>query len=72
MKKLINKKTYNTETAEELGRKVSGEFGDPAGYEEVLYKTAKGEFFLYGVGGETSKYAEETIVPLTDEEASEF
>ena len=72
MKKLINKKTYNTETAEEISRKASGGFGDPAGYEEILYKTAKGEHFLYGVGGGESKYAEETIIPLTDEQAAEF
>ncbi|MDR1003366.1 MAG: hypothetical protein LBL82_08910 [Oscillospiraceae bacterium] len=72
MKKVINKKTYNTETATEVKRNTVSFFGDPLGYEEVLYKTAKGDFFVYGVGGEESKYAEETIIALTAKDAKEF
>ncbi len=61
MKKVINKKTYNTDTAVEISRVAFGEFGDPAGYEEVLYETKKGDRFVYAVGGPESKYPEETI-----------
>ena len=63
MKKIIKKKTYNTETAIEIRRISFGEFGDPKGYEEVLYETKKGDRFVYGIGGPESKYPEETIVP---------
>ena len=69
MKKVINKKTYNTETANVISKFVFGEFGDPEGYEETLMQTQRGLFFIYGFGGNESKYCEETIVPLTEKEA---
>lgn len=72
MKKVINKKTYNTETAKSLKKIVIGEFGDPKGYEETLMQSARGLFFIYGVGGEESKYTEETIVPLSEEDAQNW
>lgn len=72
MKKIINRVTYNTETALEIGRMACGTFGDPAGYEEVLYQTKKGAFFIYANGGENSKYTEETIMPLTNAEAKDW
>ncbi len=72
MKKTINRKVYNTETAALIKNKTYSFFGDPAGYEETLYKTAKGEYFVYGIGGAESKYAEETIVVITADEAENF
>ena len=72
MKKIINRVTYNTDTSIEAGRMTSGTFGDPAGYEEVLYQTKKGAFFIYANGGEESKYTEETILPLTKAEAKDW
>lgn len=72
MKKIISRVTYNTETALEIGRIACGTFGDPAGYEEILYQTKKGAFFIYGNGGAESKYTEETIVPLTKTEAKDW
>lgn len=72
MKKTINKKIYNTDTATEIKRNTVSYFGDPAGYEEVLYKTTKGAFFVYGVGGAESKYPEPEITPITAEEAEQF
>lgn len=69
MKKLINKKTYNTETSKILGRITFGEYGDSDGYEEILMQTKSGNFFICGIGGATSKYTEETIVPMTAAEA---
>lgn len=61
MKKVICKVEYDTDTAELVAKRVQGAFGDPAGYEECLYKTPDGKLFLYGVGGEASPYAAETI-----------
>lgn len=72
MKKVIKRKTYNTETAEIVSRKTNGEWGDPKGYEEILYKTAKNEYFIYGIGGTDSKYPKEDIVLVTAAEAKEF
>lgn len=63
MKKIIKKKTYNTDTAVEISRITFGEFGDPKGYEEILYETKKGDRFVYGIGGPESKYPIETIIP---------
>ncbi len=64
MKKVICKIEYDTETAELIGKKTFGAFGDAAGYEESLMKTPGGKYFLYGVGGPESPYAAETIVRL--------
>lgn len=72
MKKTINKKVYNTDTATVVKTNTVSYFGDPAGYEETLYKTRKGDFFVYGVGGAESKYPEETIVAVTADEAEKF
>ncbi len=72
MKKVICKVTYDTEAAELIKKTTSGEFGDPAGYEETLYKTADGKFFLYVNGGEESIYPEENIKRLSSAKAEEW
>lgn len=61
MKKIICKVEYDTDTAELILKRTSGTFGDPAGYEESLYKTEGGKYFLYTCGGPESKYAKEGI-----------
>ena len=61
MKKIISKREYDTETATLIEKRTSGAFGDPAGYEESLYKTPKGYYFLYVNGGEESPYKKEDI-----------
>ena len=43
MKKIIGKKEYNTETAQLIKQFTYSYFGDPTGYEEILYQTAVGE-----------------------------
>jgi len=72
MKKTINRKVYNTDTATAVKTVTYSYFGDPAGYEETLYKTSRGDYFVYGIGGAESKYAEETIIVVTAEEAENF
>ena len=72
MKKSISRKVYNTETAELIKTNNYGEFGDPAGYQESLYKTPKGDYFVYGIGGPDSKYPAEDITVVTPEEAEQF
>lgn len=72
MKKIICKVEYDTTTAELIKKVTFGEFGDPKGYEEVLYKTADGKFFLYVNGGEESIYKKEDIKRLSAKKAEEW
>ena len=61
MEKIIRKKVYNTETATLVAGRTCGVYGDPAGYEEKLFLTPEGFYFLYGAGGETSPYPQPVI-----------
>ncbi|MBQ3705328.1 MAG: hypothetical protein II888_02630 [Clostridia bacterium] len=72
MKKIIAKVEYDTEAAELIGKKTSGELGDPAGYEECLFKTADGKFFLYVNGGAESIYKKEDIKRVSKDKAQEW
>ena len=64
MQKTICKVEYNTETAELIAKVTVGEFGDPTGYEECLYVTADGKYFVYVNGGAESIYPTEDIQRL--------
>lgn len=72
MKKVICKVEYDTATAELVKKNAVGAFGDPAGYEESLYKTADGKFFLYVNGGAESPYTEENIKRMSAAKADEW
>ena len=72
MKKIICKVEYDTETATLIEKRTSGEFGDPAGYEETLYQTPDGKFFLYVNGGDGSIYPEENIKRMSAAKAEEW
>jgi hypothetical protein len=82
MKKLINGRRYDTDTAKELACWDNGVYGDINSVEETLYRKNTGEFFLHGSGGANTKYARSTgtgnwtpgeeIIPLTLEAAQEW
>ena len=83
MKKIINGKVYDTETAKELGSwGNSGTWSDFSHMEETLYRKKTGEFFLHGEGGPMTKYAQpagqnswsagDRIMPMTFHEAREW
>lgn len=58
MKRVINGRVYNTETAECIDDWDNGcNFGDFNQCDESLYKTRKGQFFTAGSGGARSKYS---------------
>ena len=58
MKKIINNKVYDTETAKELGSwSTRADCGNFSQFSETLYRKKTGEFFLYGAGGPMTKYA---------------
>ena len=79
MKKIINGKLYDTETATEVAEWSDGAVSDFRYIEETLYRKRTGEYFLYGYGGPMSRYSERVgdafgygseIVPLGYGEAS--
>lgn len=72
MKKIICKVEYDTEASELLAKKTFGNFGDADGYEESLYKTSDGKFFLYTNGGADSPYAKEDIKRMAKAKADEW
>ena len=72
MKKIICKKEYDTETATLIHKFTSGALGDPAGYEESLYQTEGGLYFLYVVGGEASPYPNEDVLRLAKTKVKEW
>ena len=47
MKRIICKVEYDTEASTLVAKHTVGEFGDPTGYEESLYVTEGGKYFLY-------------------------
>ena len=67
MQKVICKKVYDTETSTLIKKVTFGNFGDPKGYEETLYQTESGSYFLYTNGGESSKYTKENITRMSAE-----
>lgn len=82
MKKIINGKRYDTDTATLIG---STGYGCPSDFEywtEDLYRKKTGEFFLHGEGGPMSRYSRKTgqnewswgeeIRPLSLKEAQEW
>lgn len=83
MKKIIQGKLYDTETATEVHEWDNGY--SPTNFyfcEETLFRTPKGAWFLFGRGGAFSKYSHAVdgggtgggwdITPLTPEEAREW
>lgn len=83
MKKIINGRLYDTGTAKALGEWSSmADVRNFHWYKEQLFRKRTGEYFLYGIGGPMSRYAErgryggwdggEAITPLTAAKAREW
>lgn len=72
MIKKIGKVTYDTSTATVVKKNTFGIFGDPKGYEETLYVTENGNYFLYTNGGSESKYTQEKIKPVSKTNAKNY
>lgn len=82
MKKIINGKLYNTDTARRLASWDNGEFyNDLSFISEGLFQKKTGEFFIHGEGGAKTKYAKctsdawrsgEAILPLSYEAAQKW
>lgn len=82
MKKIINGKLYNTDTAREVGWRSQNNPGDFYYVCETLYCKKTGEYFLHGDGGPLTQYAEtvgqnqwrggERIIPMNLQAAKEW
>ena len=83
MKKIIDGKKYDTDTAKEVGYYSSSYArNDFHFYEETLYLKKSGEYFLHGEGNAMSRYARATgmhgwdpgerIMPLTYDDARQW
>ncbi len=69
MVKTTKTKTYDTEKATVVRKVTFGTYGDPAGYEMVMFRTQEGDYFLYTNGGNASLYPTENITPYTKAKA---
>ena len=72
MKKIICNVTYDTDSARTVEKRTYGCFGDPKGYEETLYISESGKYFLYTNGGEESKYTCEGIKRMSAASADKW
>jgi hypothetical protein len=72
MQKIICKKVYDTETSTLLKKVTYGTFGSPDGWEESLYQTESGNYFLYTNGGAESKYTTENITRMSAAKKDEW
>lgn len=72
MKKIICKVEYDTDNSELVAKFTSGEFGSSDGYEESLYVTAEGKYFIYCNGGADSVYPAETIKRLAQNKVNDW
>ena len=72
MQKIICKKLYDTDTSEIVKKVTFGNFGDADGYEETLYVTADGAYFLYENGGQDSIHPKENIKRMSKKAADEW
>lgn len=82
MKKIINSRRYDTETAQQVAQYTHSYPSEFDYYVETLYRKKGGEFFLHGYGHAASPYCEwvdsstrsagERIVPMAYDAAREW
>lgn len=82
MKKIIDGKLYNTESAKEMGSYMYSGPRDFNFFKETLYRKKTGEYFIHGKGGPASKYAKtvsqnnwtggQQIIPVSYKKAKEW
>ncbi len=72
MQKTIGGVVYDTEKSTIDKKFTCGAPGDEHGYEETLYITNDGQYFIYTNGGIKSKYPREDIIPLLRENVKDW
>ena len=68
----INGSVYDTSKATMDKKFTYGVPGDPYGYEETLYITLDGRYFIYTNGGRLSRYPSENISPIEREQVKDW
>ena len=81
MKKIIDRKSYNTETAREIAY-AYGNLSNFSEWHETLYQTKRGAYFLHGEGGPQSRWCRQVnqnewtggsgIEPVTPDQAEKW
>lgn len=72
MRKTVDKITYDTDRATVDKKFTFGAPGDATGYEETLYITLDGRYFIYTNGGISSRYPREDITPIAHENVKDW
>ncbi len=72
MKKTIDGAEYDTQSAMLDKKFTFGVPGDAHGYEETLYITPDGRYFIYTNGGVCSRYPHEDITPISREQVKDW
>ena len=82
MKRIIDGLCYDTTKATEVASDYYGYHGEYNYYEETLYRTKSGRYFLHGMGGANTRWCQyveenrrgdgESIVVMTPTEALEW
>ena len=72
MRREIDGVVYDTFTSTIDKKFTYGVPGDPTGFEETLYITSDGKYFVYTYGGSASKYPVENIMPIEREEVKNW
>ena len=70
MQKKVKGVVYDTEAMTVVKKVTVGCYGDPTGYEEVLFEANDGKLFLYANGGESSAHNGESLAALTSAKAT--
>lgn len=72
MVKIIDGVKYDTQSSTLDKKFTYGAPGDATGYEESLYITVGGRYFIYTNGGPQSKYTHEDITPIAREQVKDW
>lgn len=72
MKSTTSKKAFDTQSSELLKKITAGSYGDPTGYEETLFLSPDGTYFVYANGGEKSVHPKESFTKITKARALEI
>ena len=72
MKRIIAGIEYDTDLSEFISKRTDGSIGDESGFEECLFRTAEGKYFLYANGGKKSKYPKESIRRISSKAAEQW
>lgn len=82
MKKIIDGRRYDTDSAKYLAESIYSNYSDFHYWKETLYRKTTGEYFLHGEGGPMSRYATATgqnswsggerIMPMSIEDAQKW